>query len=132
MERDRPIRRWIWGMISLAVCPLYVWFAYAASFELFVDVPGEHFARVRLEEWSWGWTRVELFTNPPTVGNFVVLGASLLSIVAVAGTILSIARRRPRSTRNAWLVTQGIGLLTAIVATAVIVMDFLSSAGDFG
>lgn len=132
LERERPMGRWVWGLVSLAVAPLYAWFAYSAFFELFIDVPGEHYARVRMEEWSWGWTRMEFFANTPTVGSFVVLGASLLSIAAVAGTLASIARRRSLSSRNAWLVIQGGGLLAAVVATAVIVVDFLSGAGDFG
>ena len=127
-----PRHRWLAAALCSALLPVYVWLLYSAYYELFVDEPGKHCARIQFQDGAWSVNRVELLLNTPTVGNLAMLACAAIALAGLAVLYLTAIRNSSRRWQVTGLVVQGVGLLGAVSAFLIVIEDFLSSAGNFG
>lgn len=92
-------------------------FVYTAFHELFIDVPGQHYARVHFLD-----AAVDAYADVPTFTAALLLAlGALLALLPIAGRSLGVGRRAA-----AFTTVLGAALFVELWAT----MDFLGNAFD--
>jgi hypothetical protein len=104
-------------VLDLACLAVAAMLVYSASYELFIDVPGQHYARVHLVDGA-----VDAYANVPT------LTAAILLVLGVLLALLPIAGRGLRVGQRAGLFVVGFGVALFVELWAM--MDVLGNAFD--
>lgn len=123
MPTPNPARRWLPLLAYVLVVLIAVWLAYEGMYDLFASVPAVHVPRILVDS-----VGIHAGLDVPTLTSAAMAVGGL---AAVGGALWALWRWSTRAKTRMWpILLQVVGLTVAIVALAISILDFFSTAFD--
>jgi len=104
-----------------------IWFGYTASYELFINEPGVHFARIQFSSYGNGVATSKVLWNVPTLASLIILIASIIGIFASIIIFVNRILFPERKTKTCWIVLIAV-FSVCLLALLYWIFDFFGSA----
>jgi hypothetical protein len=103
------------------------WLTCKAFYELFINKPGQHFARINFSAISSQSTNDIFYWNVPTIAGSILFISGIISICVSVLLFIKIIFHPDKRNRSLWL-TMIIGTAICILSMAYWMLDFMATS----
>jgi len=104
-----------------------IWFGYTASYELFINEPGVHYARIQFSSYGNSVATSIVLLNVPALASLIILTAAIIGIFA--SIIIFVYRIFfPERKTKTWWIALIAAFSICLLALLYWIFDFFGSA----
>jgi|WetSurMetagenome_2_1015567.scaffolds.fasta_scaffold251173_1 hypothetical protein len=114
-------------IFNSVVLIIFVWLAYEAFYDLFINEPHVHYARISVQPTGNGTKIVTFLLSAPTIADFIILCCSLFSICSIIMVYIIILFKLNIRTKINWIIQLSC-LLISILSSIYMFFHFINTA----